>query len=60
MEKNEKNSVLKFERKKRKKRKKGWCKKEVRSGGVNSESERSEKGLKGKLKRQKRLSVSGL
>ena len=42
------------------KKKKGWGKKGVWSGGVKSESERSEKGLKGELKRQKRISVSGL
>ena len=54
MEENEKNGVLKNEKKK-----KGWGKKGVWSGGVVSECERSEKGLKEELKRPKRISVSG-
>ena len=41
------------------KKKKGWGKKGVWSGGVVSECERREKGLKEELKGQKRISVSG-
>ena len=51
MEKKEKNGVLKFEEKKNEKKKKGWGKRKVSCGLVESESERSEKKS---LKRRKK------